>query len=172
MYPCTFANFWNRLLRSAKHLQAHQGHAEQVRRICSICLGRQCGDGKSWFTGKITFGPYTDSANLKYNGGTDLFLSGSRSKVEGRVWASKETKINWNKERHLDDEKKKELCKSNDISNGTKSILAESQVLDPGKRFESSPWNRSTLNRTLTIHWERTHVCVWISSPAGLLLRG
>lgn len=31
MHPCTFANFWNRLLRSAKHLQADQGPAEQVK---------------------------------------------------------------------------------------------------------------------------------------------
>lgn len=29
-HPCTYANFQNRLLRSAKHLQDHQGHVEQV----------------------------------------------------------------------------------------------------------------------------------------------
>lgn len=52
-----------------------------------------------------------------------------------------------------------------------KSILAESQVLDPGRRLESSPWICSTLNKTLTVHWERAHVCAWISSLVGLLLR-
>lgn len=108
-----------------------------------------------------------DLASLKYNGATDLLLSRSRSKGEVRVWASSKTKIDWNKEGHLDEEKKKELCKSNDIFDETKSILAESQVLDPGRRFESSSWICSTLNKTLTIHWERAHMCAWISSLAG-----
>jgi len=102
--------------------------------------------------GKPTFCPSTDSSYLKYNGATDLLLTGSRSKEEGRVWASNKTKINWNKEGHLDEGKKKELCKSNGISDGTKSIFAESQALDPERRFESSPWIYSTFNKTLTIH--------------------
>lgn len=104
------------------------------------------------FRRKPTFSPSTDSADLKHNEATDLLLSGSRSKGEERVWASNKTKISWNKEVHLDEEKKKELCKSNDIFDGTKSILGESQALDPRRRFESSPWIWSTLNKTLTIH--------------------
>lgn len=176
-HPSTSASFQSRRLGSTKCPQAHRGHTEQARVNLLSVFGKAAWRWEHHSPPQLSSkenlpsSPSTDLANLKYNGATDLLLSGSRSKGEGRVWASNKTKPNWNKEGHLDGEKKEELCKSNDIFDGTKSILVESQALDPGRRFESSPWIRSTLNKTLTIHWESAHVCAWISSLVGLLLR-